>query len=178
MPINKLKLFIFFSIFIGAGLILHFIKNNYNIKGLMQLQNFEIARNNFKIIKIKVIDNINRSFIYSIKQGTKLIELVEFNRTLNQYIDKKKINNNIILEDGEEYYLSIRKLISGETINLNKASLEDLCMLPMINKEIAQSILEYRMENGKFHNEDELRNIKGLNVKRINTIKNYINLGE
>lgn len=178
MPINKLKLFIFFSIFIGVGLILHFIKNNYNIKGLMQLQNFEIERNNSKIIKVKVIDNINRSFIYSIKQGTKLIELVEFNRTLNQYIDKKKINNNIILEDGEEYYLSIKKLISGEMINLNKASIEDLCMLPMINKEIAQSILEYRMENGQFHNADELRNIKGLNVKRINTIKKYIYLGE
>ena len=56
-------------------------------------------------------------------------------------------------------------------ININTATLEDLCTLKGIGEKMALRILEYRKSNGHFKSVDDLKNIKGIGEKKFETIK-------
>lgn len=49
-----------------------------------------------------------------------------------------------------------------ERLDLNKATLEELMKLPGIGKVRAQSILDYRAEQGAFQQASELMNVNGI----------------
>lgn len=59
-------------------------------------------------------------------------------------------------------------------LNLNTATIDDLDRIPGIGKIIAQRIIEYREKNNGFKKIDELKDIKGINAKKLEKIKKYI----
>lgn len=73
---------------------------------------------------------------------------------------------------------AVKKLTVSEsiknTININKASAQDLEKLPGIGKIIAQRIIDYREQHGSFTKIDDLEKVKGLGKKKINRIKNQV----
>ena len=57
-----------------------------------------------------------------------------------------------------------------QPLDLNRASAEELCLLPGIGVVRAGQIVEYRRHHGRFSTIDELRNIPGIGgqtVKRL-----------
>ena len=52
------------------------------------------------------------------------------------------------------------------TVNVNTATAEQLQMLPRIGPSVAQRILEYRKENGKFASLDDLMLVRGIGAAR------------
>ena len=61
-------------------------------------------------------------------------------------------------------------------ININTASLEELQKVPGIGPVIAQRILDYRKEVGRFLSLDELREVKGIGEKTFEKLKPYLTI--
>lgn len=52
-------------------------------------------------------------------------------------------------------------------VNLNTASLGELQRLPGVGPKMAERILAYRQENGRFKSLADLDNVKGIGEKRM-----------
>src|SRR5699024_2642438 len=63
-------------------------------------------------------------------------------------------------------------------ININKAGIKVLSMLPGIGPAYAQNIIEYRNTKGFFTTKKELLNVRGIGDARFAKIESLITLGE
>jgi competence protein ComEA len=66
---------------------------------------------------------------------------------------------------------------SGERINVNTASAEELTALPGIGPSYAQRIIEYREKNGPFRKVEDLLNVRGIGEKTLERIKDKVTVG-
>lgn len=62
-------------------------------------------------------------------------------------------------------------------IDLNTADETELTALPGIGPVLAQRILDYRKENGRFQTVEELLNVSGIGEKRLEAIWDLIIIG-
>jgi len=61
-------------------------------------------------------------------------------------------------------------------MDLNKASHEELCLLPGIGQVRADAILEYRRKNGDFSSVDELVKVSGISEKLIQGFQDCVTI--
>ena len=66
-----------------------------------------------------------------------------------------------------------KTVLSGK-ININTANTEQLEILPRIGTKTAQSIIEYRTQNGPFKKIEDITNVKGVGEKTLEELKGYI----
>lgn len=59
-------------------------------------------------------------------------------------------------------------------LDLNRATKEDLMTLPGIGEVLAQRIIDYRTQHGKFQSVEELDAVEGIGEKRLNELENYV----
>lgn len=59
-------------------------------------------------------------------------------------------------------------------INVNTADQETLEALPGVGEKIAQAIISYREENGRFHSLDEIVNVSGIGIKKRDKMKEFV----
>ncbi|MGH3428622.1 MAG: helix-hairpin-helix domain-containing protein [Mycobacteriales bacterium] len=67
--------------------------------------------------------------------------------------------------------------ISGGTsgmVDLNTATLEQLCTIPGVGKVTAQRILDWRVEHGRFRSVDQLREVSGIGPARLAQLKRLV----
>jgi len=63
-------------------------------------------------------------------------------------------------------------------ININTASLAELQKLPRIGKKVAQRIIDYRKEHGKFKKIEEIMKVKGIGERIFKNLKDIITVEE
>ena len=69
------------------------------------------------------------------------------------------------------------ELLPGDTVNINTATLEELCLIPGVGDAIAQRIIDWRAENGSFASIDELVDaIDGIGENNIEDMRMYLTL--
>lgn len=66
--------------------------------------------------------------------------------------------------------------ITDNKININTASIDQLTTLSGIGNSKAQSIIDYRNQNGNFNNIEELSNVTGIGESIIEKIKDNITI--
>ena len=59
-------------------------------------------------------------------------------------------------------------------ININKATVDELCTLKRIGPSYAQRIVEYREQNGPFEKPADIMKVKGIGLKTFEANKEII----
>ncbi|PKL83865.1 MAG: hypothetical protein CVV24_02625 [Ignavibacteriae bacterium HGW-Ignavibacteriae-3] len=95
-------------------------------------------------------------------------------------LQEKKIASQPELLDftKEKFSGKISKINSSslKKINLNKAGAAELNRLPGFGPKSVAAIIEYRSKKGGFKSINELLNIKGIGIKKLDKIRNLITL--
>lgn len=60
------------------------------------------------------------------------------------------------------------------TVNINKASVEQLSLLPRIGPAIAERIVEFRKQNGDFKQPQDLLLVRGVGEKLFEMVEPYV----
>ena len=67
------------------------------------------------------------------------------------------------------------EVLEGKTVNINTATAEEFAAnVPLIDKELAERIVEYREETGDFQVLEELLQIDGFTRKLLRRIKPFL----
>lgn len=72
---------------------------------------------------------------------------------------------------------AIRRLALGLPIDLNRASTEDLSLVPGIGERMAIEIVQRRQMVGKFTVLSDLTTVPGIKEKKLNNLKKYLTIG-
>ena len=72
---------------------------------------------------------------------------------------------------------AIRRLALGLQIDLNRASVEDLSLVPGIGERMAIEILQRRQMVEKFTVLSDLTTVPGIKEKKLNGLKKYLTIG-
>jgi competence ComEA-like helix-hairpin-helix protein len=64
--------------------------------------------------------------------------------------------------------------LKGKSVNINTVTVDDLMKnVPTMTKELAQSIVKYRKDNGDFQQIEELLQVKGMDRTLLKKWKNF-----
>ena len=85
----------------------------------------------------------------------------------NVLVENGKNNNDSTGNDKTEKGVS-------EKVNINQANQTELETLPGIGPSLAQRIIEYRKNNGKFKKIEDIQNVKGIGDNKYSNIKDNI----
>lgn len=69
---------------------------------------------------------------------------------------------------------SQRKPVFSGRMNLNTATSAELQRLPRIGEAMAQRILDYRRQNGRFRSVDDLNNVRGIGDKTLEKLRPHL----
>jgi competence protein ComEA len=68
-------------------------------------------------------------------------------------------------------------LVFSIPLDLNRVSMEDLCLIPGIGESLAQEVITYRERRRRFRSVEELRNVKGIGEKKYQSLKGFFTTG-
>jgi competence protein ComEA len=72
---------------------------------------------------------------------------------------------------------AVRRIALGLPIDLNRASAEDLSLVPGIGEKMAVQIVQRRQAMGKFTALSDLTTIPGIKEKKLSGVKRYLTIG-
>lgn len=147
--------------------------------------------------KVYICGAVNNSKVVTIKEGARLIDVLELAGGATEEADLNNINLSAFVEEAQKIYIPKigEKVDKNEftaqnsnsidedntnsanaLININKADKIQLQALPNIGESIAQYIIDYRTQNGDFKNIDEIKNVNRIGEKTFNKIKDLITI--
>lgn len=167
-----------------------------NDEEILVKPNEQIGENEGKIV-VHITGAVNKGGVVTLKENSRVTDAVAAAGGLRDDADMSKINLALILEDGSKINIpSINDIETSEEImdemefiesmpdssfksensivNINKASQTELETLPGIGPSIALKIVNYREENGKFANIEDLKKVSGIGDSKFENIKNLI----
>lgn len=185
----------------GIGIYL-FVKNSQYEEFDMNevLVNAEEKEYKGNTIIVHITGEVKEPGIIELPSEARIAEAIEAAGGVTEGADLDEVNLAFVLSDGQKVYIPNKneKEVSGEKVyitvgsgnniivqdkveegkkqkvNINEAKQEDFEQLPGIGPSIAQRIVEYRDQNGKFTSIDELQEVKGIGESKLENIKEYI----
>lgn len=158
--------------------------------------NEDIDLNN---IVIYICGAVKENKVITLKENSRICDAIDAAGGLTDGADLTNINLASILEDGEKIYIPKKGEISqtesisshsqtssypnnsssdlkNTKININKATQTELETIPGVGPSTALKIINYREENGKFKNIEDIKNVSGIGDSKYEKIKNYISI--
>lgn len=131
-------------------------------------------------IYVCVCGAVNQEGVYKLPVGSRIYEAIEMAGGFREDAATAEVNQAEVLQDEDRLYVpTISETVSAETeddgkINLNKATKEELMILPGVGASRAESIIQYRNENGGFKSIEEIMQISGIKEGLFEKIKDLI----
>ena len=119
--------------------------------------------------EIYIGDEVNNPGLYPLEAGDSVEDII---RAAGGTTDSADLN---------QLELHVPKVTEGETpqkVNINRAEAWLLEALPGIGEVRAQAIIDYRQQNGPFHNIDELLKVKGIDTAVFEKIKYLVTVAD
>ena len=153
-----------------------------------------------KKIQIQVSGAVQNPGIYHLEENQRIHDAIHKAGGALTNADLGKINLASKLKDGSQIFIpseeqgampevgstkdldehqettlpQIEKSFKPQQLNLNKATEEELQMIPGIGPSTAAMIIEYRDSHQGFQSVDELRAVKGIGEKKMEKIRLHI----
>jgi competence protein ComEA len=127
--------------------------------------------------------------IYWLPRKTKLIDLLKAAGIQRfEKFDEKTLHaqlshgNDVVIDSGCKIIIremdNAIKLALNIPININKATLDDLMLIPGIGEKTALQIVQFREKSGKFRILEDLMKIRGIKEKKFAKLKKYFFAGK
>jgi competence protein ComEA len=136
-----------------------------------------------------VLGEVQRPGIYSFKNPPNLKDAIEKAGGLKEAALYDEISFSEILESGtqinairessQEIKVKLGRmeanklLVFSVPLDLNRVSVEDLCLIPGIGESLAKEIVTYRKRQRGFRSVEELKNVKGIGEEKWKTFKTF-----
>ena len=145
-------------------------------------------------IAIHMTGCVKNPGIIELEEGARIDDAIQLAGGLTEEADLTNVNLAYKVEDGQKIYIpNIHDVEEKEIIqenqegifneesetgivNINTAKQTELETLPGIGPTIALRIIEYREENGKFTNIEELKEVEGIGEAKWEQIKDFIEI--
>ena len=170
---------------------------NSNIE---QIKTEEELKDNDNKIVIYVTGAIKNKGVYELEENSRIADLIEKAGGLTEDANITNINLAYILQDGMKVHIptnsedvnevkddteifitneneskeSSKTSNSNSKVNINTATQTELETLPGIGVATALKIIDYRKENGKFNNIEDIKNVSGIGESKYSKIKDKI----
>jgi len=144
-------------------------------------------------VVVHVLGQVNRPGVYELPAGARVIDAVGAAGGFTPAADQSALNLAQVLGDGEQVAVpkpgdapppsaaappgaagSTGTAQPGAKIDLNAATLEQLETLPRVGPALAQRILDWRSQNGRFASVDDLKNVSGIGDKTFAQLQDLV----
>ena len=131
-------------------------------------------------IYVHVCGCVKKPGVYSLHFGARTQEAINAAGGFSEKANQTAWNLAEVLQDGMQIYVeqSSQKDLSAsqrkDTVNINRASKEDLVTLPGIGESRADAIIARREEKGTFTSIEEIKDVAGIGDGIFNRIKDLI----
>lgn len=122
--------------------------------------------------------------VYELVAGSRIVAAVEAAGGFLPEAATEAVNLAELLKDGMQIVVPTKEEVqeakqaalkqSDGRVNLNTASVEELCTLNGIGESRAEAILAYRLELGTFRSIEQLKDVSGIGEGLFNQIKSNI----
>ena len=177
------------------------INDNINLENDILISNTATTESTEDIVVIHITGSVKNPGIVRLKEGSRVEDAIEEAGGLTENADITKVNLAYILEDGIKIRIpsvSDEEIGDGDiledgigeniiveenktsdtknnlNVNINKAGKEELQTLPGIGASLAERIVEYRNQNGKFASKEDIKNVNGIGESKFENIKEFI----
>ena len=169
----------------------------YDYSEIVTNENIEVTKEEEEKIKVYVTGQVNSPGVIELEHGARIEDAIILSGGTTKLANLSLINLAYSLEDGEKLYIpSLNENFSEEYItkenaegiiestnsksnskvNINTGGINELSSLPGVGESLAQKIITYREQNGKFKKIEDLKNVSGIGDKKYESLKEYISV--
>ena len=143
-----------------------------------------------KMIKVHIDGAVKNGGVFELPENSILEDAIKMAGGFTEDADTGNVNLAYYLNDGEKIYIytnaemeefenkGILQDFSNpkNKVNINTSKVEELESIDGIGRALANRIIEYREQNGKFKSIDDLKNVSGIGDKKFEAIKEKISV--
>ncbi|WP_175614900.1 helix-hairpin-helix domain-containing protein [Piscibacillus halophilus] len=135
------------------------------------------------VIMVDVKGEVERPGVYEMREGQRVIDVIEQAGGLTSSADQTSVNLAMLLADEMVIYVAtindqqpqqVETMNESNKIRINVADIDELTQIPGIGEQKAKAIIQYREEHGYFNSAEDLLNISGIGEKTLERIQEFI----
>ena len=156
-------------------------------------KNDEKTENKVSKIKVHITGEVLNQGLIELEEGSRIDDAIKVAGNITEFADLSKVNLAYELSDGQKVYIPSIKDESEEyisenagenviededvkdgKININTADIDLLQTINGVGESLANKIIDYRKQNGKFKSIEDLKNVSGIGEKKFEDIKDKV----
>lgn len=136
------------------------------------------------LVYVYVCGAVKHPGVYALEQGSRIVSAIEAAGGFLEEAVRERVNLAQVVSDGMQITIpDISQAMELQTeqqeqkdgrVNLNRASVDQLCTLSGIGESKAKAIIAYREEIGGFTSLEQIQNVTGIGEKLFKQIQENI----